>query len=113
MKKTKLLIFTLLIAIISFPAFAGQWSEATSINKIYPQSINNTDGTIYFTFEIMLNPSSCSRSSLIALKKNNKVSAEIYSLLLTAFTTNSKITYYVDGCDEKSYPVMVHAMINR
>jgi hypothetical protein len=103
----KLLI--VLMMIFSASTYAGQWSASTFVKKIYPHATNNTDGTIYLTFDVMLNPDNCTRDSLLALKKSNKLSSEIYSLFLAAANSGKKVSYWVGGCDDAGYPVLHHA----
>jgi len=103
MFKNLALVFSLV-----FSSFAyGDWSGPVSITQIYPHSTNN-DGTIYLKFTKMINPSDCSRPSLIALTSDNKLFSEIYSLLMMAYTTDTKVTYYVEGCDNSSWPKLLH-----
>ena len=103
------MLFTVLV---SAELEAGGWNGAANVKKIYPHSINNTDGTVYYAFDVMKNPDTCEKSSLMALKKSNNLSSEIYSLILTAFTTKTKVNIYVGGCDAGGYPVLLHAYID-
>jgi hypothetical protein len=98
--------------LLSVPAFAQQWSGNTSIEQIYPHSTNNTDGTIYFMFEKMINPGGCSKSNLIALKRSNKLSSEIYAIMLSSAVSGKKVSYYIVGCDAHGYPELRHALVN-
>lgn len=101
----------LCVLLLSAPAFA-QWSGNTSIKQIYPHSANNTDGTIYFIFEKMINPGGCNKSGLVALKRNNQLSSEIYAMMLSAAVSGREVSYYIIGCDAHGYPELRHAMVN-
>lgn len=109
--KMKCLVVSI-IALIALESNAGVWSGDTEIRQIYPHSKNNSDGAIYFRFNELVDSSDCSNKSLIALKKNNNLSSEIYALMLMAFTANKKVRYYVEGCDAHGYPELLHAYVN-
>lgn len=102
-------LMIVLMAVISTGSLAGEWSSKTLVKKIYPHSTANVDGTVYLSFDVMLNPDNCTRDTLLALKKSNKLSSEIYSLLLSAANTGKQITYWVGGCDVAGYPILHHA----
>jgi hypothetical protein len=104
-------IFVLGLLLISAPAFA-QWSGNTSIKQIYPHSENNKDGTIYLMFEKMINPGGCSKPNLIALKRSNQLSSEIYAMMLSAAVSGRQVSYYIVGCDAHGYPELRHALVN-
>ncbi|WP_156804559.1 hypothetical protein [Gallaecimonas xiamenensis] len=108
--KFSVLLFS---AIASIPCFAGQWSEATPVTKIFPHSTLNEKGTVYFSFAQVINPGSCNQSGQVALLKSNQLESEIYSLLLSAFMADKKVTYYAEGCDALGYPVMLHAAVSQ
>lgn len=99
--------------LFSTSALSQTWSGSTEVKKIYPHSHNNGVGTIYYSFERMINPSNCKEGWLIALRKDNKLSSEIYSLLLTAFSTDAKINYYVGGCDDAGFPILHHVQLDK
>lgn len=105
--------FLIILITLSPFAYSSQWSGSTEVKVIYPHSTNNGVGTIYFVFEKMINPSECQKDSLIALRKDNKLSSEIYSLILAAFTSNANINYYVVSCDDAGYPILHHARISK
>ena len=105
----KIILFISLL--LPLTAISGEWSGLTNIKKIYPHSTNNTDGTIYLGFDVMKNASSCTHSSLLALKKSNNLSSEIYSLILTAYAKGSRVNYYTQGCDSHGYPELLHITV--
>ncbi|WP_299020020.1 hypothetical protein [uncultured Photobacterium sp.] len=106
-------ISVLFLIMTSSSISAAIWSGGTEVLEIYPHTNNNVDGTIYFRFGKMVNPSNCQRSDMIALKKSNKVSSELYSLILTAFTTGKRVNYYVETCDQHGYPELIHAKVSK
>lgn len=112
MIKKIVLCLCVLFVFTSSPVLAGEWSGATGVIRIYPHSTNNTNGTVYYSFDVMKNPSGCQNGTLIALKKSNNLSSEIYSLLLMAFTTKLKVNYYVDGCDATGYAELLHVSLS-
>ncbi|ACR11851.1 hypothetical protein TERTU_4443 [Teredinibacter turnerae T7901] len=109
--KIKCLMVSIIVLIAS-EANAGVWSGDTEIRQIYPHSKNNTDGSIYYRFNELVDSSNCANKSLIALKKSNNLSSEIYALMLMAFASNKKVRYYVEGCDAHGYPELHHAYVN-
>lgn len=100
-------LIVLFVTLFATSSFAG-WSGATAITLVYPHSTNNTDGTIYVRFEKMINPADCTYDTLIALKKSNNLSSEIYSMILSASYAGKPLSYYVVECDDHGYPVMEH-----
>ena len=111
MSKLKKIYLFLILMILSFSLYAGGWSGFTKVSSIYPHSTNNIDGTMYFTFGTMINPGGCANSSLIALKKSNNLSSEMYSLILLAFTSGKQVNYYASGCGTSGYPEMLHVRV--
>ncbi|WP_325892444.1 hypothetical protein [Grimontia sp. NTOU-MAR1] len=112
-KVTILRHLLILLPLTSAASYSQEWSGGTNLKTIYPHSHNNGVGTVYYSFEKMINPSNCTHGWLIALRKDNKLSSEIYSLLLTAFTTDTKVNYYVGGCDDAGFPVMHHIQLSK
>ena len=109
--KKGLFLTPIFLVFLLFPPFtyAGQWSGSVNITKIYPNSNDNGDGTIYFEFSVMNNPDGeCESPNYIALLKSNKLESEIYSLALSAYMANKQVTYYVNGCDALGHPVLLH-----
>lgn len=56
------------------------WGGDTEMRQIYQHSKNNTDGSIYYRFNELVDSSDCANKSLIALKKSNKLSSGIYAV---------------------------------
>lgn len=93
-------IILLLLTFLSLDAFA-QWSGKSDIKRIYLHSTNNVEGTTYLAFSTMINPFNC-------IKKSNKLSSEIYALILSASTVGKQVAYYTSGCDANGYPELLH-----
>ena len=96
-------------------ASAAMWSDFTSITTIYPWSNGNTEAsaTIYVQFSQTLTAAGCrtDANGLVALKKDNVLFREIYTLIPSAQAQGKQVRYYVDGCDSANWPVLQHMQL--
>jgi len=64
----------------------------------------NSNGGIYFeTNEAMVNPDSCLHGGFYHVARASNYEKEIFAMLLTAKTSNTTVTFWLDGC-EANYP---------
>ncbi|KAF7763152.1 hypothetical protein PUND_b0490 [Pseudoalteromonas undina] len=72
---------------------AGNWTKAAEPSRI---DIERGNGVmVYGTFG---NPGACSTSNKVFIEKSHPQYDKIYAAVLTAFTSNKKITIYIHEC---------------
>ena len=123
MKKLLLISSILLpLALTSFAASAGGWTEAEKVTLIHPYG-NLTAGaatSILIRLEnspadnsgVGFNPDGCSGNFYYSLTSANSAFDVIFAQLLAAQTTDTPIRLYLSGCSgagSNGWPVILHS----
>ncbi len=97
----KCILFTMLVVFSS-----SCYSATTSSGKI-TTLMNAYGGWIFNAQMDQGNPDSCAKATFI-LPSDHAQYDELYSFLLTAYTTGQPITIYTGGCDINGYIVVTN-----
>ncbi len=91
-----MIVFFVFLSINTYAV--GKYTEEGTISRFRL----GTDGdiVIYHTSSTHLNPDSCSKDNYYRVSSTIEYYNALYSLLLTAFTTQQSITLYVNGCED-------------
>ena len=103
-------ILLLVVFFASFSAYSGQWTGVQTIKDMYIHSSDGGHALVKFP-DMSINPYQCNNQDLhyIVDKANNPVFSEIYSLLLTAYTTKENVQLFLgNNCSVHGHPMIEH-----
>lgn len=97
-------VFTVVLVVCTASASAGGYSAYETINKMWVG-----DGKYYMVGQTYSNPDNCSTSYKAYVLSSEQVADRemrdaIYSGALAAWTSRSKVRFYLNGCDGNGYP---------
>lgn len=107
MKKSMIVSFSLMVALISFCAKAAYWSPYSKVVFTYPHE----NGDIYVNLEDMPDTDNCGGKGYVVIKHTHLNKNIMYSSLLTAIATGHKVRYYSKGCAGKN-PVVSNMFLH-
>ncbi len=87
-----------MLLVTSLQSFAGQTGEGPIKNLLSAYG-----GWLFAIDHTNNNPESCSKSSIILLGHSQQ--DQIFSLILTAYTTGKSVVIYTSGCDSNGYNI--------
>ena len=79
--------------VMAFPVSAGQWSGPVDVVDMQAQA-----GGFFIKFSEMLDEG-CGLTTYIRMRMDEPHSDYMFSMILSSFTTNTPIRYYVNGCE--------------
>ena len=88
---------------------AGGWTLASKVEVVYLHKHHGGYG-VFQLGDMSYNSDNCSNMTYyVVSKQNNPVFEEIYSLLLAAHVSGTKVKLWVSGCSPHNHPEIQHA----